>query len=165
MKIKHFIMVIMVFTAFFWGCKSENHDAAIQTAVTGNLSNRPTISATVKDGIVTLTGECPDKDCRSNSEDAVKKIDHVKKVVNNITIVVASSNTTNSNNSPAQISADENLINSVSDVIKNYNGVQASVDHGVITLRGEIKRSNLQELIIKLNDLNPKQVINELAIK
>jgi len=66
---------------------------------------------------------------------------------------------------PVEISSDETLRNSVADVIKAYDGVQADVKDGVVTLRGNIKQDDLQSLIMKVQELKPKKVENQLVIK
>jgi hypothetical protein len=43
--------------------------------------------------------------------------------------------------------------------------VQAEVMNGVITLRGQVKRDNLQQLMMDLNALQPKKIDNQLIIK
>src|SRR5215211_6541047 len=70
-------------------CKGKNKDADINAAIqskTQTDANLTGVNATVADGVVTLTGQCADENCRTNAENAVKDIDGVKKVVNNITV-------------------------------------------------------------------------------
>ena len=64
-----------------------------------------------------------------------------------------------------EINSDATLRSSVNDVVKAYNGVEADVKDGVITLRGNIKQSDLQPLIMKVQELKPKKVDNQLVIK
>ena len=66
---------------------------------------------------------------------------------------------------PVEISSDATLRSSVNDVIKEYNGVEADVKDGVVTLRGNIKQDQLQPLIDKVHGLKPKKVENQLVIK
>lgn len=74
------------------------------------------------------------------------------------------SNDNNSNNS-VEINSDATLRSSVNDVVKAYNGVEADVKDGVVTLRGNIKQNELQQLIMKVQELKPKKVDNQLVIK
>lgn len=137
-------------------CKGKNRDGDIQTAINSKTQTDPSlagVSATVVNGEVTLTGSCADEPCRQNAEKAVKDIDGVKKVVNNITVA------------PVTISPDTQLQNSVQEVAGRYPGVQASVADGVIVLRGTIERSQLQNLMQDMNALRPKRVDNQLVIK
>lgn len=64
-----------------------------------------------------------------------------------------------------EISPDATLRTSVDNVIKAYEGVQADVKDGVVTLRGNIKQDDLQTLIMKVQELKPKKVENQLVIK
>jgi osmotically-inducible protein OsmY len=68
-------------------------------------------------------------------------------------------------NAPVEISSDATLRTSVDNVIKAYDGVQADVKDGVVTLRGNIKQDDLQTLIMKVQELKPKKVENQLVIK
>ncbi len=137
-------------------CKDKNRDGEITTAFTSKTTTDPNlagVSATVTDGTVTLSGTCADEACRTNAEKSVKDIDGVKKVVNNITIAVVN------------ISPDDELRSGVSSVVSKYSDVQASVSDGIITLRGQVKRADLQQLMMDLNALRPKRIDNQLIIK
>ena len=48
---------------------------------------------------------------------------------------------------------------------KDLSGIAASVKDGVITLTGEIKRNELQKLMMTLHTLKPKKIDNQLTIK
>ena len=69
------------------------------------------------------------------------------------------------NTDAVEISSDATLRSSVNDVVKTYNGVEAEVKDGVVTLRGNIKQDELQTLIMKVQELKPKKVENQLVIK
>ncbi len=51
------------------------------------------------------------------------------------------------------------------DATKDHPTVKASVNNGVITLTGEIKRDQLAKLMMTLNTLKPKKIENHLTIK
>ena len=74
-------------------------------------------------------------------------------------------NKNNENNNSVEISSDATLRSSVNDVVKAYNGVEADVKDGVVTLRGNIRQADLQPLIMKVQELKPKKVDNQLVIK
>jgi hypothetical protein len=63
------------------------------------------------------------------------------------------------------VTADDPLKASVDNTIKAYPGVNAAIQDGVITLTGEIKRADLQKLMVSLNSLKPKSIENKLTIK
>ena len=66
---------------------------------------------------------------------------------------------------PVVIAADDPLTKNVNDAIKDYPGVAATVKDGEVTLTGEIKRANLQKLMMNLQSLKPKKINNQLTIK
>lgn len=137
-------------------CKAKNRDAEIQTAINSKTQSDPSlagVTASVAEGTVTLTGTCADEPCRQNAEKAIKDIDGVKKVVNNITVA------------PVTVSPDAQLQTAAQEVASRYPGVQASVSSGVITLRGEVTRDRLQPLMQDMNALRPQRIDNQLVIK
>lgn len=149
--------VLLAMTLFLNpSCKGKNRDAEIQAAINTKTQTDPSlagVSATVVNGEVTLAGSCADEPCRQNAEKAVKDIDGVKKVVNNITVA------------PVTVTPDTQLQSSAQEVAARYPGVQASVTEGVITLRGTVKRDQLQNLVQDMNALRPKRIDNQLVIK
>ena len=150
-----FVLALGIFTIS--SCKSKNNDAEIQTAIANKTASDPSlagVTATVSEGTVTLTGSCADETCKTNAENAVKGIDGVKSVVNNIQVA------------PVQVTDDAPLRTAAEGVASKYTGVQAEVNGGVITLRGTIDdRDKLQQLMQEMNALNPKSVDNQLVIK
>jgi hyperosmotically inducible periplasmic protein len=152
------ISMLICMLGFFQlqSCKGKNKDADINAAIqsrTQTDANLTGVNATVADGVVTLTGQCADENCKTNAENAIKGIDGVKKVVNNIAVA------------PVTITADDPLHTSVQQVIQKYPGAQAEVNDGVITVRGELKREDWQKLRPELDALRPKKVENQLVLK
>lgn len=144
----------------FAGCKDKHSDADIKAAIDTKAKENPEMSgltASVSDGVVTLDGQCKDANCKKSCEEKVKDVKGVKSVVNNITLATAAPS--------VQISGDDALKSGLSNVLKSYSTVQSDVNDGVITLRGEIKRDELQNLLIAVNELKPKKIDNQLAIK
>jgi hyperosmotically inducible periplasmic protein len=155
-RISLMTLLLAAFSFQLQSCKEKNRDGEIQTAFTNKTNTDPNlagVSATVTDGTVTLTGTCANEACRTNAEKSVKDIDGVKKVVNNITIA------------EVVISPDDQLRSGVNTVISKYDNVQASVADGIITLRGQIERDKLQQLMMDLNALRPKRIDNQLIVK
>lgn len=140
-------------------CKGGVKDADIEKAVTAAASNG-SITATVKDGIVTLNGMFKDDAEKTSFEATVKAIAGVKSIVDNATIAPPPPPP-----APVVITADDPLTKAVADATKDFPGVKAAVKDGVITLTGEIKRASLQKLIMSLNTLKPKKIDNQLTIK
>jgi osmotically-inducible protein OsmY len=138
-------------------------DSSIQSSITELATTTPSlagISADVKEGVVTLSGEFKDEASKAAAETAVKTIKGVKSVVNNGTVTPPPPPPP-----PVEIAADDPLTKSVNDALKDYPGVTGTVKDGVITLTGEIKRSSLQKLMQSLNTLKPKKIDNKLTIK
>lgn len=165
MKLKH-LNALMISGALslslaFVSCKNNKTDADLQTAVNKTLADEggSSLTASVSGGTVTLSGTCKDEKCRQSCADEVKEVDGVKSVVNNITVASIPEA------APVDITADAPLQEAVNAVVRNYKDVKADVKDGVITLRGEIERSKLQDLMASLNALKPKNVENQLSIK
>ena len=161
MKVTKGLAVIMIALAVgFVSCKPK--DADIKTAVEQAISAIPDAAGAtieVKDGIATITGEFKDETARIAAETAAKAVKGVKSVVNNGTVaapvVVA----------PVEVSADAALISAVADAVKDFSTVKADVKDGIITLTGEIQKTNLPKLMMSLNALKPKKVDNKLTVK
>lgn len=68
-------------------------------------------------------------------------------------------------NTPVEINSDATLRTSVDNVLRSYDGVSADIKDGVVTLRGNIRQDDLQTLIMKVQELKPKKVENQLTIK
>jgi len=142
-------------------CNSKPKDADVKTAVDKSIAAVPYLSginADVKDGVVTLSGQVTSDAEKSGAEAAVKGVNGVKSVVNNITVAPPPA-------APVEITADDPLKASVDNTIKAYPGVVATVKDGVITLTGQIKRTDNQKLMMALNSLKPKKIDNQLVIK
>jgi osmotically-inducible protein OsmY len=136
-------------------CKNKNDDSSIQQTVSEKLPIG--ISATVQDGVVTLTGSCPDENCKTEANKAASDVDGVKSVNNNISVSIIGNESVN-------ISPDDMLMSDVNAVVNEYPSVNASVKDGVVTLTGSIQRSSLQDLMQKVQALNPAKVENQLVI-
>lgn len=140
-------------------CKSGPSDNELQTGLTSTLSaSYPGVMASVKDGVATLTGTCPDESCKNSAESAAKGMKGVKSVVNNITVAPPPP-------PPVEITADTPLKDSLNSLLSAYKTVNADVSNGVVTLTGTIKRSQLTTLMQSVQELKPKKVNNQLVIK
>lgn len=147
-------------SGFLTSCKSKTSDSDIQSAINEKTSTDAAMSgitASVTDGVVTLSGQCKDDGCKNSCAQNVKSVKGVKEVVNNISVAPAAA--------PVTITADDPLKESVTAALTNYSGVTADVNDGIITLKGNIKRSDLQKLMMTLNALQPKKIDNQLTIK
>jgi hyperosmotically inducible protein len=137
-------------------------DADIQKEIAAKMGDMPGMEVTVKDGVATISGICKDAACKESCENIAKGIKGVKSVVNNCEIKAPEPVATAA---PVEINADSVLNTSVSEVVKTYSGVTASVKDGIVTLTGDIKKSQLPNLIKSVQELKPKKVENKLTIK
>lgn len=161
---KVFLQLGLVLTlssgAFFTACNNQPKDSKIQSDFSDKAKTNPqltNITASVNAGVLTLTGRCPDETCRSSAEQAAREVKGVKSVVNNISVTPATA--------PVVVADDTNLKTSVDAAVKSHQNVTADVQNGEVTLRGTIKRDDLQKLMMDLNALNPKKINNQLTIK
>jgi len=142
-------------------CNSKPKDADVKTSVDNAIAANSDLSGTytdVKDGVVTLSGQVKDEAAKSSAETIASGVKGVKSVTNNLTVAPPPA-------APVVITADDPLKASVDNTIKAYPGVAATVNDGVITLTGQIKRADLQNLMKALNTLKPKKIENQLTIK
>lgn len=157
------MLLFFIITPFFISSCGPN-DNKIKSAVETTISNNPAmtgIAASVQDGVVTLSGECKDEASKSAAESEVAKVKGVKRVVNNCTVAPPPQ----TQSAPVTIAEDEVLVRNVNDAVKDYPGVKATVNDGVVTLTGDIKRAHLQKLMMSLQSLKPKKIDNQLTIK
>lgn len=151
-KTVSFLMVaVAALTLSFTACKSKPKDADIKAAIEKALAADPmsagTTVSSVEKGVATIAGVCKDDACKAACEKAVAGIKGVKSVVNNCTVAP-----------PVVITADDPLTTAVSDAIKSFSGVTASVKEGIVTLGGSIAKTDLQKLMMALNALKPKKI-------
>ena len=154
------LFIIIACSVIMMSCGGVK-DSDLQAAIDQKIQTTPEmtgVSATVKDGVVTLSGECKDDACKVFTENAVKGMKGVKSVVNNATVAPPPP-------PPVTIAVDDALVKGVADATKDFKDVKATVTDGVITLTGEIKRADLKTLMQSLNTLKPKKIDNQLVIK
>ena len=102
-------------------------------------------------GILALTfGSCKGKAAQTTTTDTA--------------VVAPAENTVKIPDTTVVISADDSLKTMVADATKDFPGVNATIDQGVITLTGAITREKLPRLMMAVNALHPKKVNNQLTI-
>ena len=80
------------------------------------------------------------------------------------TTTTTTDNTTN-NTAPVVVNNDDALRTSTNNIVKQYPGVTADVQNGVVTLRGSITRDKLQNLMMQMNEIQAKRIDNQLSVK
>ncbi len=137
------IIVAVAFTS----CKPK--DADIQAGVETALKAEPKSATTkveVKDGVVTLSGECGDADCKANCEKLASAVKGVKPpVVNNLTVtpppapVVAPASTTTV--------MDAKVMQTIKDGLKDIKGVVVDFATGKPVLSGEVTAADRMKIM------------------
>lgn len=136
-----------------YACSHQPKDDEILTSANKQLQENPAfsdITASVKDGVLTLTGVCGSANCDSLAADGLKGLEGVKSIENKIQI---------------HLETDLTLRTSVQSIISKYEGVQADVASGVVVLRGSIDKKLVEPLMTELKALKPKKLDNQLALK
>ena len=157
---KIFLAVFIAASTLFFSCKPKDSD--VQAKITEKFAATPEVagaSATVADGVATLTGEVSNPTAQAQAETLAKGIKGVKSVVNNLTV------TPPPPPAAAAVNPDSALMQGVTDATKDFPTVKASVNNGEVTLTGTIKRADLQKLMQTLNTLKPSKITNQLTIK
>ena len=145
MKLTKLLMVVVVSaTMLFGSCRPK--DADIKTAGEKALAADPSMTGTtidVKDGIVTMGGECKDDACKAGCEKIVAGVKGVKSVVNNCTI------TPPPPPPPASLTTvlDEATQQKVKDGLKDIAGVTVEFVGDKAVLKGEITKANRMKIM------------------
>ncbi|MFT3746817.1 MAG: BON domain-containing protein [Agriterribacter sp.] len=145
-------LLIAIASIWLFSCKPKIKDEDIQTQIQSNPALTHLV-ATVKDGVVTLSGECKDEADKTACENAVKQIPGVKSVVNNTTIAPPPPPP-----APVEIAADDPLTKGITDALKDYPTVKATAKDGIISVTGEATAANWKKIKIALDALKPKKV-------
>lgn len=151
-------MFAVAITLAFAACKPS--DEKIAEAVRAKVTAlSPAITATVKDGVATLSGEVTDAATKAAAESALQGIKGLKSVVNNLTLPPPPP--------PVVINPDDVLRKGIDSVFaaKGIKDVTATVAAGVVTLTGTAKKADLQKIMQAANELKPKKVLNQLSLK
>lgn len=151
------IIAIVTFAFALPACKGKVSDADVKTAVDAAIQANPDFSgvtASVAEGVVTLTGDIKDDAAKAAVETALKAVKGVKSVVNNTAVPP-----------PPVITPDDPLTTAIKDAVKDNPTVTATVANGVVTLTGEIKKADLPKLIQKVMATKPKKVDNKITVK
>lgn len=144
-------VVMLVFTA----CKGkdESIQKALTEKVTAASATAADLSATVKDGVVTINGQFKDDAAKAAFVAGVNGLDGVKSVVDNSSVAPPPPPP-----APVEVAGTDALTKGATDAIKDFPGVTAEVKDSVIILSGEIKRSSLKNLLQPLSSLHAKKI-------
>lgn len=157
------LFVVVGLLAFLYGCapSDEKITTAVQTALKANPSLSP-VGVSVKDGVVTLTGEVESDDLKSLAETTLAGIKGIKGITNSVTVKPKGP-------TPEELQklADDALLSKVHENFATYKveGITATVKDGIITLTGEVKRTNLQDVMKAAMETGAAKVENQMTIK
>ena len=160
-KIVPSFIVIVMFTLVSCKPSDEQITESVQKVLTSNPSLSP-VNATVNDGIVTLTGEVESDALKTLAESTLAGLKGVKSVVNSLTVKPAGP-------TPEELkkTADDALLKKVNDNFATYKvqGITATVADSIVTLTGQIKRSELQNAMKAAMESGAAKVENKMTIK
>ncbi len=140
MKLTKLLMVVVVSaTMLFVSCKPK--DADIKADVEKALKADPMMTNTmvdVKDGVVTMSGECKDDACKAMCEKTVAGVKGVKSVVNNCMVAPPPPPP------PASLSTtiDATKMQQVKDGLKDIPGVTVEFVGDKAVLKGAVTDAN-----------------------
>ncbi len=166
MKLTKLLMAVVVSaTMLFVSCKPK--DADIKAAVETALKADPMMTgamADVKDGIVTLTGECKDDACKAMCDKAVAAVKGVKSVVNNCTVAPPPPPPPPP---PASLTTvlDQATQQKVKDGLKDIAGVTVEFAGDKAVLAGEVTKANRMKIMQMLAAANVKSDVSKLMDK
>jgi len=145
MKLTKLLMAVVLSSAlFFVGCKPKDGD--IKAKVEAALKADPMMTGTtveVKDGVVTLTGECKDDACKAMCEKTVSAVKGVKSVVNNCTVAPPPVAPPASLTTTLDVAAQQ----TVRDGLKDIAGVTVEFTGDKAILKGEVTKANRMKIM------------------
>jgi hyperosmotically inducible protein len=156
MKIRSIAFLTILLVLLTGACGKK--DADIQKAVQDKLAadNVTGVTATVKDGVATLTGEVADITVKTKAEGSAKSVDGVKSVANNITLKPLPVAT------PA--APDPALTGKINESLKKAGctGATADVVNGKVTIKGTVPEAKYVECIQVVNQSGVVGIDNQL---
>ncbi|MET6998969.1 BON domain-containing protein [Chitinophaga defluvii] len=161
MKIKSLLAACLLsMGVLLFACKPS--DSKIQQAVNEKLSASPGITAEVKGGVVTLSGEVSDEAARAAAESALAGVSGVKSVSNNITVKAPEPPMP-----PVTINPDDILKKTLDSAFSaaGFSGITVTAMDGEVTLSGSAKKSDLRKIMQTAQESKPKKVVNKLTLK
>ena len=156
MKFKVLTVLALMLAMITGACGKKDSD--IQKAVQDKLAadNVSGVTATVKDGVATLTGEVADITVKTKAENSVKSVDGVKSVTNNLTLKPLPVAT------PA--APDPALTGKINENLKKAGctGATAEVVNGKVTIKGTVPEAKYVECIQVVNQSGVTGIDNQL---
>jgi hyperosmotically inducible periplasmic protein len=162
MNYRSLLLACLMFAGVcLFACKPN--DSKLQQAVNEKLTTTPGVSATVQNGVVTLSGEVTDETAKQTAEDAAKNVKGVKSVVNNINVQAPLPPPP----PPVAVNPDDILKKTLDSTFAagGYTGVTVTVSNGEVTLDGTAKKADLRKIMQAAQEAKPKKVKNNLKLQ
>ncbi|MDD3495248.1 MAG: BON domain-containing protein [Dysgonamonadaceae bacterium] len=134
-------------------------DADLQSEIQQVLATNPDaedVAVTVSDKVVTLAGTVKDDAAKAAIDSIVASVKHVKSVVNELEVVPPA---------PDYSELDQIIEASLPEILVEYPKLTASVEDGVVTLSGEGTQAEIDNVMTKIQELNPVDIVNETTVK
>lgn len=121
-------------------------DEKLKTEINERLSMIPGISATVKDGKVTLHGTVKDEVAKSAVEDALKEIKGIRSIEDSAVVFKQPEAT---QPAPVVLNADQQLQRTLDSVYRagGISTVDAMVNEGIVTLEGVATKKDISKVL------------------
>ena len=155
---KKLILLVFVMLAATLSSACGKSDADVQKAVQSKLTADGVsgVTASVKDGVATLSGEVADITVKTKAEASARAVEGVKSVTNNVTLKPLPT--------PTPPIADPALTGKVSENLKKAGctGATVSVENGKVTIKGSVPESKYVECIQVVNQSGVGSIDNQL---
>ena len=156
MKVKFLTVLTIAIALFISACGKSDTDLA--KAVNDKLAaDKVTgVTATVKDGVATLTGEVADITVKTKAETSAKSVEGIKSVTNSLSLKPLPT--------PEPPSPDKMIEGTINEGLKKkgITGVTVTVANGEVTLSGTVDKAKVADVMMTANEAKPKKVINNL---
>jgi osmotically-inducible protein OsmY len=156
MKVKCLTFIVIAAALFLSACGKS--DESLTKAVNDKLAaDKVTgVTASVKDGVATLSGEVADVAAKSKAENSAKAVDGIKSVTNNLTLKPLPVAT------PAAL--DPALTGKITESLKKAGctGASVAVENGKVTVTGEVPAAKYAECIQTIQQSGITGIDNQL---
>ena len=146
-KIFSFLLPVAMVTTVFFACNDKTRDVDIKADVEKALKDDPmaaNMTVEVKDGVVTLLGECMSDKSKEQCTMRVETVVGVKSVVNNCKVLKET------------VMTDDQLNTQLYDLSKNLPYIKIGSIDGVVSVAGGMTKKEWETLKTGIDKLKPK---------
>jgi len=165
MKLQKLLLLLVVSASLlFVGCGPKDSDikSKVEAALKAEPMAASTMVADVKDGVVTISGECMDDACKAKCEKIAAEVKGVKSVVNNCTVKPVPVVT-----EPTSVTTqlDAATQQKVKDGLKDIKGVTVEFTADKAVLSGEVTKADRMKIMQMLASAKVKSDVSKLMDK